>query len=80
VDYELLLRQPEINAAIANDVADLVNPHGGFKPFERICKFKLIPQAFEPGVELSPKQELLRHKIAALYAKEIGLLFKDKNL
>jgi long-chain acyl-CoA synthetase len=80
VDYELLLRQPEINEVVANDVANLVNPHAGFKPFERIFKFKLIPKPFEAGVELSPKQELLRHKIAALYAKEIGFLFKDKNL
>jgi long-chain acyl-CoA synthetase len=80
VDYELLLRQPEINEVVANDVADLVNPHAGFKPFERVFKFKLIPKPFEMGTELSPKQELLRHKIAAIYAKEIGILFKDKGI
>jgi long-chain acyl-CoA synthetase len=79
VDYELLLQQPEINEVVANDVADLVNPHAGFKPFERVFKFKLIPKTFEPGVELSPKQELLRHKIAAAYSKEIAMLFKDKG-
>jgi long-chain acyl-CoA synthetase len=77
VDYELLLQQPEINEVVANDVADLVNPQAGFKPFERIFKFKLIPKPFEAGVELSSKQELLRHKIAAIYAKEIGALFKS---
>ncbi|MDR2111199.1 MAG: AMP-binding protein, partial [Spirochaetaceae bacterium] len=78
VDYDLLLQQPEINEAVANDVADLVGPRTGFKPFERIFKFKLISKPFEPGKELSPKQELLRHRITALYAREIRALFKDR--
>jgi long-chain acyl-CoA synthetase len=76
VDYELLLQQPEINEIIANDVADLVSPKTGFKPFERVFKFRLIPAPFEPGKELSGKQELLRHRIAARYAREIHRLFK----
>jgi long-chain acyl-CoA synthetase len=76
VDYELLLQQPEINEIIANDVADLVGPKTGFKPFERVFKFRLIPTPFEPGKELSGKQELLRHRISARYAREIHGLFK----
>jgi long-chain acyl-CoA synthetase len=76
VDYELLLQQPEINEIFANDVADLVGPRTGFKPFERVFKFKLIPAPFEPGKELSGKQELLRHRISARYAREIHGLFK----
>jgi long-chain acyl-CoA synthetase len=76
VDYELLLQQPEINEVIANEVADLVSPRNGFKPFERIFKFRLIPKAFEAGTELSPKQELLRHRINGIYAREIHGLFK----
>jgi long-chain acyl-CoA synthetase len=76
VDYELLLQQPEINEIIANDVAALVNPKAGFKPFEWVYKFRLIPNPFEQGKELSPKGELLRHRIAALYAREIHSLFK----
>jgi long-chain acyl-CoA synthetase len=79
VDYELLLQQPEINEIIANDVADLVSPRTGFKPFERVFKFKLIPAPFEPGTELSAKQELLRHRIAARYAREIHRLFKPER-
>ncbi|MHC6201812.1 AMP-dependent synthetase/ligase [Breznakiellaceae bacterium SP9] len=76
VDYELLLTQPEINQLIANDVSKLINPNTGFKPFERVYKFRIIPKAFEVGVELSNKQELRRHKINTLYAREIGRLFK----
>jgi long-chain acyl-CoA synthetase len=76
VDYELLLQQPEINEIIASEVADLVNPKTGFKPFERVFKFKLLTKPFEAGRELSAKQELLRHRIQALYAREIHDLFK----
>ena len=79
VDYELLLQQPEINAIIASEVADRVSPKTGFKPFERVYKFVLLPKPFEPGKELSgSKNELLRHRIAALYAKEIHRLFKNE--
>ena len=76
VDYELLLQQPEINAIIAGEVADRVNPKTGFKPYERVYKFALLPKPFEPGRELSGKGELFRHRITALYAKEIHKLFK----
>ncbi|GHV95824.1 long-chain-fatty-acid--CoA ligase [Spirochaetia bacterium] len=76
VDYELLLQQPEINELIAAEVAGRVSPTAGFKPFERVFKFKLLATPFELGKELSSKQELLRHRIMALYAKEIHRLFK----
>jgi long-chain acyl-CoA synthetase len=76
VDYELLLQQPEINELIAAETAGLVSLKNGFKPFERIFKFKLLPTPFEAGKELSGKMELLRHRITALYAKEIHKLFK----
>jgi long-chain acyl-CoA synthetase len=76
VDYELLLQQPEINELIANDISDLVSPREGFKTFERIYKFRLLVKPFEPGADLSPKQELMRHKINLRYTREIQSLFK----
>ncbi|MFQ3547865.1 MAG: long-chain fatty acid--CoA ligase [Termitinemataceae bacterium] len=75
VDYETLLQQPEIIELIANDVADLVGPHTGFKPFERVFKFKLLPRPFEVGRELSHKQEIMRHRVVEIYAKEVAELF-----
>jgi long-chain acyl-CoA synthetase len=76
VDYELLLQQPEINELIASELAGKVNLKTGFKPFERINRFALLTKPFEPGVELSSKQELLRHRITATYAKEILCLYR----
>jgi len=76
VDYELLLQQPEINQLIAAEVTERISLKTGFKPFERVFKFTLLPRPFEPGKELSGKQELLRHRITALYAREIQRLFR----
>jgi long-chain acyl-CoA synthetase len=78
VDYELLLQQPEINEIIANEAAVLVGPRNGFKPFERIYKFRLLPQPFEPGTEMTAKMELIRPKISARCTKEINALFKER--
>jgi len=77
VDYDLLLQQPEINAVIASEIADRVCSRTGFKTYERIYKFALLPKPFETGRELSGKGELLRSKITALYAKEIQKLFNN---
>jgi long-chain acyl-CoA synthetase len=76
VDYELLLQQPEINQLIATEIGDRVSLKAGFKPFERVFKFALLTKPFEMGKELSPKQELMRHRISALYAREIQQLFR----
>jgi long-chain acyl-CoA synthetase len=78
VDYELLLRQPEINALIAAEISGKVNYKTGFKPFERVFKFTLLPKPFEMGKELTSKGELARHFIGALYAREIRRLFKEE--
>ncbi len=77
VDYETLLQQPEVQELIDYEVKELVSPRNGFKNFERIFRFKLIPNAFEVGRELSAKQEIKRHVINELFSKDIAALFKD---
>jgi long-chain acyl-CoA synthetase len=76
VDYELLLQQPEINELIASELSERINAKTGFKPFERIYKFALLTKPFEMGRELSAKQDLMRHRISALYAREIRGLYR----
>jgi len=76
VDYELLLQQPEINQLIASELSDRINIKTGFKPFERVFKFTLLPKPFELGRELSSKQDLMRRRINAIYAREIRRLFR----
>ncbi len=75
VDYEDLLRQPEVVELIDYEVNELVSAKTGFKSFERIFRFALLPKAFEVDRELSAKQEIKRHAINEIYEKEIKRLF-----
>ncbi|MDA8412071.1 MAG: long-chain fatty acid--CoA ligase [Treponema sp.] len=75
-DYETLIKQPEVIELIDGEVCELVSAKNGFKSFERLFRFALLPRPFEVGKELSAKQEVKRHAISAIYAKEIAALFK----
>lgn len=74
--YTELLKTPEINHLIENEVGLRINAKNGFKMYERINKVALLEKPFEVGVELSAKQEIMRYKINDLYAKEIKALYK----
>ena len=74
--YSALLKTPEINHLIENEVGLRVNAKNGFKMYERINKVGLLEKPFEVGVELSAKQEIMRYRINEIYAKEIKALFK----
>jgi long-chain acyl-CoA synthetase len=76
VDYELLLQQPEVQQLFTTELAERISPKTGFKPFERVYKFTLLTRPFEPGKELSAKLDMMRHRITALYAREIQRLFR----
>lgn len=78
VDYESLLQQPVLKELISYEISKLVNVGNGFKAFEHIFRFALLPAPFEPGKELSAKQEIKRHAINEIYHKEIKRLF-DAN-
>jgi long-chain acyl-CoA synthetase len=77
IDYETLLKQPEVLELIDSEINELVSMKNGFKSFERIFKFELLAKPFEVGRELSAKQEVKRHAINELYAKEIRRLFEQ---
>lgn len=74
--YEELLDSKQIKALIDEEIKNLVNSKNGFRMFERIFAFKILAKPFKVGVELSAKQEVMRHKILDIYAKEISELFK----
>jgi long-chain acyl-CoA synthetase len=76
VDYETLLQQPEVVELIDSEVNLFISAANGFKSFERIFRFALLPSSFEQGKELSAKQEVKRHVINELYHKEIHRLFE----
>ncbi len=76
IGKEDLLENPQIQELIFDEINFRVCAKRGFREFERVFRFKLLPKHFEPGVELSAKQEVKRHVISEMYRREIASLFE----
>ena len=79
-DKKQLLKDEEIKKLIYKEMERLINTKNGFKPFEKIGKFVFLDKPFEVGVELSPKQGIIRYKINELYKAKISLMYTDSEL
>ena len=79
-DKKQLLKDEEIKKLIYKEMERLINTKNGFKPFEKIGKFIFLDKPFEVGVELSPKQGIIRYKINELYKAKISLMYADSGL
>ncbi len=66
----------EVKHLIASEIMRLVSKERGFKTFEQVSRFVMLPEAFQVGRELSAKQEVKRTEIQKLYKKEIESLFR----
>ena len=75
--YDNLLASEEIQTLYDTEINSLISSKNGFKMFERVNKFTLIQKPFEVGVELSAKQEMMRHKIVEKYSDIINTLFEN---
>lgn len=73
--YREILDNQEVKKLIDAEVAEYVSARNGFRPFERINRTALLEKSFEPGVELSAKQEIMRFKVLEIYKKEVKELF-----
>lgn len=72
---ESLVDEPTVQTMFNQVISGLINPQNGFKSFEQIYRFRLLPGDFTVGDELSAKQEIKRHVIAEKYRREIEELF-----
>ncbi len=74
-DDEELFTGTEVHSLFSDEISSLISQANGFKMFERIARFTVLPKPFEVSRELSGKQEIKRYVIDDLYAKEIKSLF-----
>jgi long-chain acyl-CoA synthetase len=77
MDNESLVKLPEIRELIHAEITVRVNRKTGFRGFEMIFRSAVLAKPFEPGIELSGKQDYKRHVISEMYKKEIEALFVD---
>ncbi|MDR2898215.1 MAG: AMP-binding protein [Spirochaetaceae bacterium] len=75
-NWELLLKNSEIQKLFDTEIKNLINQKNGFKLFERINRFALLSKPFEVGIELSAKQEVMRYRIPDIYIAEMKELFR----
>lgn len=75
-DYSGLLKTQEIKKLIDEEIQTAISAKNGFRLFEKVSRFFILDKPFVVGETLSAKQEIMRHKISELYAKEIAELFK----
>lgn len=76
VDPDELLSNPEIQEFVHNEIQAQVNPKTGFRHFECIFRFKLLPKPFEIGKELTHTLKIRREEVYHEYHHEIDELFK----
>ena len=79
LDREELLENAQILELLHEVIQHLVNPRTGFKSFERVFKFTLLPKPFEVGSELTAKLSLRRNVTAEKYAEQIASLFTQQE-
>jgi long-chain acyl-CoA synthetase len=75
VDKQDLLDNTEIQELFQNEIQRLVSAKSGFKPFERVFRFKLLPAPFAVGEELTHTLKVRRKVVEEKYAKELQALF-----
>lgn len=81
MDREELLDNPQILEYVREIIQVLIHPRHGFKPYEGIYQFKLLPRPFEPILEVTASLKLKRNVIADRRAETIKALFNGhKNL
>ncbi|WP_020611561.1 AMP-dependent synthetase/ligase [Sediminispirochaeta bajacaliforniensis] len=76
IQAEELLTNPEIQEYVHDRIQEQVNPKNGFKHFERIYRFTLLPKPFEVGKELTHTLKIRRSVVYKLYRHEIDSLFR----
>ena len=72
---EQLLANLKIHEHLSGEINSRVNEKRGFRAFERVFRFRVIPKHFEVGIELSGTQKMKRDVITKMYRKEIQELF-----
>ena len=77
MDAESLTKLSEIRDFIQSEITMRINQKAGFRGFEMIFRSLVLPKPFEPGIELSGKQDYKRHVIMEMYKKEIAELFSE---
>lgn len=77
--FEELAENPLLREALRTEIKRLINQDNGFKAFERVVDFRILPKPFEPGDELTAKLSLRRHIVSERYAELIEEIYRERE-
>ncbi len=75
-DFTTLAVDPEAQGMIRHEIRRLISAEHGFKSFEKVVDFRLLPKPFEQGDELTGKLSVKRHVVTERYAKLIESMYE----
>lgn len=82
LDADSLLELAESAQArhwIDHEIKARINAQNGFRPYERIRRFRLLTNEFATGRELTQLLKVKRHVIAEQYAEEIEAIYRHDD-
>ncbi len=75
VEQEELLENEQFLAQVNREIQERVGAKTGFKSFEQVFRFRLLPKPFEVGDELTQTLKIKRAVVYEKYHREIAKLF-----
>ncbi|MFW5785858.1 MAG: AMP-dependent synthetase/ligase [bacterium] len=76
IEKEELFDHEEFREVVRKEIESLINAKSGFKIYEHVYRFKILPQHFEQGKEMTNTLKLKRDVITEKYKREIAELFR----
>ena len=76
-DNALWNEDREVRKFYQNIVKDRVSGSTGFKAFEKVTNFYLVPKEFEKNKEMTESLKIKRNAVFEIYAEEIKAMYKE---
>lgn len=67
----------EIKEFFSNILREEISAKNGFKSFERITGFYILPNELRKGIEMTETMKVKRNKVLEIYSKQIEKIFKE---
>lgn len=74
-----LVQIPEAKELMKKEIRRLISPASGFKNYERIGDFRLLPEKFEVGKELTNLFKIKRHIVSEKYGDLINDIYSNHS-
>lgn len=69
-------QHPEVQKLFRNEIKERVSEKNGFKTFEKVTTFAILPEEFKVGEELTQTLKVRRNVVFEKYAKEIERMYE----